>query len=264
MKKKYELTDNVINHNGRILHRIRALRYFSDVKAGDLGGYIQTEDNLSHEGDAWVYNDAKVYDYAQVNNNARIFYMAEVCGNAEVYNNAVVSGYAKISGCAVVYDNAEVCNSAKVYDNARVSCDASVSSDAIVYGRAKIYDKAAISGYAKIHGKAEVCGYAHVWGDAEVWGDAVVFGNAYIRGDAKVNGKADYIVFKNFWSSGRYFTWTRSNNRWAVGCFDGTGEELIKKAYRDSEKSGREYKRVVRYVESILADEREEENKKYK
>ena len=42
---------------------------------------------------------------------------------------------------------------------------------------------------------------------------------------------------------------------WKVGCFYGTGEELIKKAYADSEKSGREYERVVRYVENILADE---------
>ena len=201
MEKKYELTDNVINHNGRTLYRIRALRDFSDVKAGDLGGYVQTEYNLSHEGNAWVD------DYA------------------------------------------------KVYDDARVSCDAFIRSYAIVYGRAKIYDKAIISGYAKIHGEAEVRDYAHVWGDVEVCGKAVVSGNAYIRGDAKVNGKADYIVFKNFWSSGRYFIWTRSNNRWAVGSFDGTGEELINKAYADSEKSGREYKRVVRYVESILADE---------
>lgn len=36
-------------------------------------------------------------------------------------------------------------------------------------------------------------------------------------------------------------------------------EELIKKAYQDSEKSGREYERVVRYVESILADEQKEQ-----
>lgn len=42
---------------------------------------------------------------------------------------------------------------------------------------------------------------------------------------------------------------------WKVGCFYGNGEELIKKAYADSEESGREYERVVRYVESILADE---------
>ena len=38
---------------------------------------------------------------------------------------------------------------------------------------------------------------------------------------------------------------------WKVGCFYGTGEELIAKAYKDSELSGREYERIVRYVESI-------------
>ena len=43
---------------------------------------------------------------------------------------------------------------------------------------------------------------------------------------------------------------------WRVGCFYGTGEELIKKAYRDSEESGREYERVVNYVNSILKDEK--------
>ena len=59
------------------------------------------------------------------------------------------------------------------------------------------------------------------------------------------------IVFKNWWSSGRYFTWTRSNNMWSVGCFYCTGEELIKKAYQYSEKSGREYERVVKYIEEI-------------
>ena len=41
---------------------------------------------------------------------------------------------------------------------------------------------------------------------------------------------------------------------WNVGCFYGTGEELIEKAYKDSELSGREYERVVKYVESMLKD----------
>ena len=38
MKKKYELTDQTINVDGRTLHRIKALRDFSDVQAGELGG----------------------------------------------------------------------------------------------------------------------------------------------------------------------------------------------------------------------------------
>ena len=40
-----------------------------------------------------------------------------------------------------------------------------------------------------------------------------------------------------------------------VGCFYGTGKELIEKAYKDSERSGKEYKKIVRYADSILADE---------
>ena len=95
--------------------------------------------------------------------------------------------------------------------------------------------------------------------ESNLCGDAWVYGDAEVYGNAKVCGNADYIVFKNWWSSGRYFTWTRSNNMWKVGCFYGTGEELIKKAYTDSEKSGREYERVVRYVESILKDEEEKQ-----
>ena len=85
-------------------------------------------------------------------------------------------------------------------------------------------------------------------------------GNAKVCGNAEVCGDADYIVFKNWWSSGRYFTWTRSNNMWSVGCFYGSGEELIKKAYQDSEKSGREYERVVKFVQSILEDEKNDNN----
>lgn len=71
---------------------------------------------------------------------------------------------------------------------------------------------------------------------------------------AEIGSNEDYIVFKNWWSSGRYFIWTRSNNMWSVGCFYGTGEELIKKAYKDSELSGREYERIVKYVEEIRKD----------
>ena len=104
--------------------------------------------------------------------------------------------------------------------------------------------------------KANVYNNANVFDYAEAYGNVRIYGKATIKGDAKVHDDADYIVFKNFWSSGRYFTWTRSNNKWSVGCFYGTGEELIKKAYADSVKSGREYERVVRYVESILAYER--------
>lgn len=143
MEKKYKLTEETKEIEGHTLHRIEALRDFGDVKAGDKGGWIESENILSHYHDCWVYDDARVY------------------------------------------------------------------------------------------GSAEVCG------------------DARVGGDARVKNDRDYIVFKNWWSSGRYFTWTRNNDMWKVGCFYGTGEELITKAYSDSEESGREYERIVNYVESI-------------
>ena len=55
--KKYELVkEDSIVVDGFKLFRIRALRDFFVIKAGDLGGYVESEDNLSHEGYAWIYD----------------------------------------------------------------------------------------------------------------------------------------------------------------------------------------------------------------
>ena len=146
---KYKLTDETKEFCGKVLHRIVCVTAFASVAVGDTGGWVESENNLSQEGDAWVYGDALVS------------------------------------------------------------------------------------------------------GDAWVYGDAKVYGNAWVSGDAKVSGNAevskssDYAVYKNTWSSFRYFTWTRSNNKWRVGCFYGTGDELIEKAYKDSKLSGDCYKAVV-------------------
>ena len=96
-------------------------------------------------------------------------------------------------------------------------------------------------------------GDAWVYGDAKVYGDACVYGNAEVSGDAEVKSSEDYCVFKNTWSSFRWFTYTHSNKMWSVGCFYGSGDELIKKAYADSELSGKCYEAIVRAVATIEA-----------
>ena len=93
-----------------------------------------------------------------------------------------------------------------------------------------------------------VYGNAEVSGNAMVYGNARVSGNAEVYGDARVTSQKDYIVFKNSWSSFRWFTYTKSNRMWKVGCFYGTGQELIEKAYKDSEKSGKCYEAYVNLV----------------
>ncbi|WP_019223897.1 hypothetical protein [Bartonella rattaustraliani] len=127
--KKYELTDETKVVNGITLHRIKALRDFDDVKAGDLGGFIEKKENLSHEGNCWVYNDAIASYDAIVSENAKISDKAMVSGCAKVYGNAVVSNKARVYGCDThVYDNAVINGNAKiggyVYGNAVVSDNA--------------------------------------------------------------------------------------------------------------------------------------------
>ena len=81
--KKFELTtESITNVAGKKLFRIKALIDFGDVKAGEVGGYVEKEGNVSQDGNAWVYGNAWV------------------SGNARVYGNAWISGDAWVSGNA--------------------------------------------------------------------------------------------------------------------------------------------------------------------
>jgi carbonic anhydrase/acetyltransferase-like protein (isoleucine patch superfamily) len=125
--KKYKLTNETIEHFGKTLYRIKALKSFGIVKKGELGGFIEKESNLSQDGDAWVYEKALVCGDAQVHGNAL------VCGDAQVYGNAQVCGDARVYGNAQVYENAQV------YGDAQVWGDAQVHGNALVWGDAQVF-----------------------------------------------------------------------------------------------------------------------------
>ena len=82
--KKFELTSEFVTFLGKTLFRIKALVSFGDVAEGELGGFIERENNLDQSGDAWVYGDARVFG------NARVYGDAQVYGDAWVYGNAWV------------------------------------------------------------------------------------------------------------------------------------------------------------------------------
>lgn len=98
MYKKYEFTGEEKVVDNHTLHRIRALRDFGMVKAGDLGGWIECEENLSHDGYAWVYGDALVEGNAFVGGNASVTGDARVTGSARVKDNAdfsIIGGFGR-------------------------------------------------------------------------------------------------------------------------------------------------------------------------
>jgi carbonic anhydrase/acetyltransferase-like protein (isoleucine patch superfamily) len=134
MNAKYELTDETKNG----LFRIRAKVAFGNVAAGELGGFIASECNLSAYGNAWVYGDARVYSNAWVYGDAQVSGNVWVYGNARVYRNAWVSGDAQVSGNARVYGDAWVYGNARVYGSAWVYGDAQLSGNAWVSGNARV------------------------------------------------------------------------------------------------------------------------------
>ena len=72
VNKRYILTKKSIKVFGKKLFQIKSVKEFSDVKKGELGGYIEKEANLSQSGDAWVSGDAQVFDDARVYGNAQV------------------------------------------------------------------------------------------------------------------------------------------------------------------------------------------------
>ena len=108
MNKKFEFTGETKAILGNTLHRIRALISFGEVEAGELGGWIEKEENLDASGNAWVSGNAQVSGNACVSGNARVYGDARVSGNACVYGDAWVFDNARVDGDACVYGDARV------------------------------------------------------------------------------------------------------------------------------------------------------------
>ena len=164
---KYELTNESIKHCGRDLYRIRSLEDLPShgVKKGDLGGFLESEANLSQSGQSWIASEAKVFGGAQVSGDAKVSGNTQVFGRAQVYGNSYVYGNAQVYGQSWVYGNA------------------------YVYGNAKV------GGEAQVYGSATVCGEARVSGKARVFGDAWVSDFAEVFGEARVSGKVQNSLY---------------------------------------------------------------------
>ncbi len=117
-KMKYEFTGET-DPTG--LNQIRR------ISNGELGGWIEKEENLSHEGECWVSENARVSGKVLVSGNAQVSGNARVSGDAWIYGNAQVSGNARVSGDARVSENARVSGDARVYGDAQLSGNAQVS-----------------------------------------------------------------------------------------------------------------------------------------
>ena len=221
--KKYELTKETVTISEKTLYRIRAVRDFGSVKTGDLGGYIEKEENLSHFDDAWVSGNAKVFDNAEVSGNGKVFDNAEVSGNGKVSGNAEVSGNGKVSGNAWVSDNAEVSGNGKVSGNAEVS------------GNGKVSGNAWVSDNAEVSGNGKVSGNANVFDNARISGNAEIFNTRHFCTQGPIGSRNGFVTFYR----------TKDNTvEVKCGCFLGSLQEFVNQVEKTHKgnKYEKEYK----------------------
>ena len=142
--KKYELVKDQPNRVGfRTLYRIKALKDFGDVKVGDIGGWVESEKNLSQEGNCWIYPEVFLYDNSRVENDA------VVCGESIIKGCGKVSGKAYLENCSVE-DGAVVEGTARVIGSTRSPYAIVIKDSAVV--RSNVYGKFIICGSAIIDG----------------------------------------------------------------------------------------------------------------
>lgn len=78
------------------LYRVIALKDFGEVSKGDIGGFVESENNLSQTGSAWISGDA------QISGNARIYEGAQIYGDAQIYEDARIYGDALVKKSPII------------------------------------------------------------------------------------------------------------------------------------------------------------------
>lgn len=243
MEKKYKILKNKgrrkIPFSNKYKYRIQALKDFGDVKAGDIGGFVENENNLSQEGLCWIYDDA------YCGNDARILH------NAKMYNNSFACGKACLLDNVRMYDNSIITDNCYARDNVILSGNAVISENVRLYNNVFIKD-------------AYVKGDMFIYQDVNISGKFNITEDVDFTGDAIISNRSDFIVFQEWWNQGRKIVWTKSNNKYFVNGhslwykeksdsmlrgFYGTSKELLK--FVEDKESVREYKRIFKYINEI-------------
>lgn len=148
IEKKYQFTNEPsLFWQGHNLKAIVSLRDFGDIKKGDLGGYIESEKNLSHEGNSWVYPEGKVGGGASVIDNAQVIRNFFMNGNAIMRDNSTMSGEHTLLG-----------------ENATLNDKSRMSDSAVICGNACLKDHSQASNHSHISGDVVIENYSHVSG----------------------------------------------------------------------------------------------------
>ena len=161
MDKKYELMET--DYDG--FYRIKALKDFQlitgeIIKAGDLGGRIQGEHNLSQEGNCWIGYNARAYDNSMVKDNAVMKDSSEAYGNSTVSGNAVMKDFSTIWDFSTISGNAVMKDFSKIWDFSTVSGNSVMKDYSWAHNNSTISGNAVMKDWSRVYNSSTVSGNA--------------------------------------------------------------------------------------------------------
>ena len=121
---KYEITDEVHPHYPN-LRRIRALKSFNDVTVGELGGYVETPNNLSQEGNCWLHDSSRMHDNSHMYGNSCMH------DNSHMHDNSCMYGNSRMHGSSRMYGNSRMHDSSRMHDNSHMHDNSCMTGDAV-------------------------------------------------------------------------------------------------------------------------------------
>ena len=105
---KYKIIDIEMTWHEHILHRIESLKDFTlingkEIRKGDLGGWVESEDNLSQEGLCWIYDECKMYENARRSGNSIGYGNSLQSGNSQQFGDSMQTGNSQQSGNSIQF-----------------------------------------------------------------------------------------------------------------------------------------------------------------
>ena len=162
--RKYEMTNITMEFEERTLYRIRALKNFRNVKAGDLGGWVSGKHNLSQEGDCWIYDEAKCMDNARMYHNSAMYNNAVMCdfsemhGCSEMHNYSAMLDNSRMYNCSAMYDNSRMYNDSKMYSNSRMFDNSAMYNNAVMLDNSKMFENSRMYRDSRLKNKENLYG----------------------------------------------------------------------------------------------------------
>ena len=244
MDKKYKLLeDETIKFEGRTLYRIQALKDFGSVEKDQKGGYIQSEYNLSHEGNCWIHDNAVAMDRSRVLDDATMFDNASMHDSASMYDSTEMHNHTSMHDFTEMHDNTLMYNYASMHDFTEMH------DNTLMYNYASMYDN------ASIHDCSRMYDHSRMYDDSEMTGESIIKNDVCLSANIQstiLESNNDFIEFDSIGEFRRTIIYLKKEKLINVNnCFVGNVDELEEKVLRKYKHKKTNYKDVIRMVRAL-------------